>query len=348
MKILNCVSLLLLWSSAGLAKINPNPFVIVDNCKDTPGTEVTLKNPPRAETTGVLPTCFGPSSAFLVQSYICKVKGISKCSSISDDDQVSIFSTISWANKNTSLINGQERPSEMPSSYTNITFAAGSGTRALVNSARAFSFKPEACYPVNKINNKFGSEKEFLDRMAQMNELYLHNRNSTEACESCLIESIRANLDVTIDDAGLRSALQKTTFEEFLYKIIFKDCSKNVAVSPPPVVEIYPKIGETVAKKAVIAKIGETITSDRPLLLEGICVLRKNENECEAAGKHSIAIKGYKECCRPGKDCRKLVQVQNSWGEDWQKKFNNGWVDAETLVNNIEEPIKPGVMSWYK
>jgi hypothetical protein len=44
-------------------------------------------------------------------------------------------------------------------------------------------------------------------------------------------------------------------------------------------------------------------------------------------------ISGYKKVCN-GSDCKDIFKVHNSWGEEWQKLNNDGWLDADQIVNN--------------
>ncbi len=34
------------------------------------------------------------------------------------------------------------------------------------------------------------------------------------------------------------------------------------------------------------------------------------------------------------RNCKEVFKLHNSWGVEWQKKNNDGWVDADTLVQN--------------
>jgi C1A family cysteine protease len=73
---------------------------------------------------------------------------------------------------------------------------------------------------------------------------------------------------------------------------------------------------------------------------------------------HSIVICGYKKVINPenGK-VLEVFKVQNSYGTDWQLQNNNGWIDAEKLLENTpafwSERIKKiiyysDVLVWLK
>jgi hypothetical protein len=59
-----------------------------------------------------------------------------------------------------------------------------------------------------------------------------------------------------------------------------------------------------------------------------------------------VVITGYKSLCKKEKpsDCRDVLKIQNSWGDDWQKRNDDGWLDAQTLLG--DKPIKEGAISW--
>ncbi len=60
----------------------------------------------------------------------------------------------------------------------------------------------------------------------------------------------------------------------------------------------------------------------------------KNQGFCPDA--HSVVISGYRKICKKHatpEDCRHSLKIENSWGEEWQKSNNDGWVDAQIFMD---------------
>ncbi|MBC7458606.1 MAG: hypothetical protein H7235_10025 [Bdellovibrionaceae bacterium] len=383
MRRLNIVSLIILWSSsmaiaAGVSVKSSFAFKpLLDLTVES--SKIEISNMPKIRSQGEFPICYGIAAATLAQWYVCKEKNIADCKQVPPESEISPFSMVGWARKNIVICEkkdgklfdeiGSEVPAEycgteklggaIASSYSNLGLFEGASSAAMMNSARAFSFKTEACFKNDEVINRYGKTKDSVeDFLNKVKSLYANNKGKTEGCESCLTgiaeEANKLLSTNQINVSLIKEALDKNTVQEFLYKIVFRDCP-SISVSRRPNVKLYPDTyvlaGEKDAASVndIAEKVKTVLTQGKPVLLNDICLLRDANNNCTE--EHVVVISGYKEACdKSGKSCKKLLKVQNSWGADWQKLNNDGWVDEATLMANIshQSPFKRGVLSWYE
>lgn len=367
MKILNYVSVFLLWSSVGIG-LKASPIVENSNipafqtAKSYTGDATAkvvesyeIPNMPRIRSQDSFPICYGMSSACLAQKYICKIKDIKNCAEPGVKFEISPFSAAAWANTNTE----NDAPG-FRSSHTNIpldTWSKQSATLALMNSSKIFEFKPESCYPFDQVANKYGGNKDLVDRLISK-YARIYKENNTEGCDECLTKftnDLNDELNLGISKEGVKAAFKEKTYAEFIYKLVFRDDCEGIRFSPKPTAKMFPLIGgEKVTTADVLLKAKEVLAAGNPLQINGFCIQRNKEsNKCEA--QHHMVISGYKEICKTASNCKKVFKVQNSWGEDWQKKMDNGWIDADALLANVTPditrpgfPISPGSISWLE
>ena len=150
-------------------------------------------------------------------------------------------------------------------------------------------------------------------------------------------------------ETQLARALGMKSFPEFLYSIVFPDeCGNFIRPPKKPTVGYFPEEGQIASLKQLGDKIEEILETDRPIQIGRICTGGLLKNECK--GIHTLVISGYKTICAKEQPelCRKLYKVQNTWGQAWQDQNNDGWVDAENLLKNINPPLNFGLLSWLK
>lgn len=369
MRILNYVSILLLWSSVNIASAAdvPEPFskVSAEYSKESE-TEVIV-NMPKRRCQGEVPgACMGAAGAFLIDHYNCRINKTQDCGALTQDEQVSALNVLSYGK--TKL--GAEDKSKLPSSYESLGFKGVAGGTALQNAANFFKFKTESCFPLEKINNRHKTPNitaaQLFDKIqssiAKLEGIYSVNKGKkeTEACESCVLKGLEESFGISPNTDGLRAAMQKDTFEEFVYKVLFDSGNcKELNIKPKPFVAAFPRNQEEQSKVTpldAIEKARMLIKEDKPILLSEICVIRKPNGKCAEEGLHGVVISGYKKLCKPQvkpsdqASCRRVLRIENSWCGDWQKGFGNeAWVDAESLVSNINSnPLHIGVMTWLR
>lgn len=367
MRLLLHVLFVLLWSSFAIADdtmMNTSDMASTDaftpipkefNLEDT-SKSVIVNNMPRIRSQDSFNTCYGCSSATIVQKYICDKHPdyIGKsCSNLPLDMEVSQMDLVSKT-----LTNRDGQSIESPSNHVNIRIKDSDrkkteGMFALLSAQAKFQFNSEACFPFDQLVEKYGNfSGTITDKFLKKMEIY-YSTKKTEAdtdCTECLTE-IKEGLNADVNQEQFNLALKKNTFGEFLYSLVFnKPCAKKISMSEGPNVGLFPK-NEQVRKSDLLGKLKEALGNpkeNRPVLVGNVCLYKaKSNNNCLT---HSLVISGYKMMCtdKEKKYCKPAIKVHNCWGKDWQDKNNDGWVDAEKLLANVNGPMNPddGALSW--
>ncbi len=374
--------------------------------KDSMGTSYTsdaetiIKNMPRVRDQKKFEICFGMATAVLVQKHICDSNEMKDCE-VPKELEVSPLSTMAWFQKNTAICtikNGKyfidayssevsaeecgeaSLPDADSMSYTNVRFA-GNAYLTLKNAATTFAFHSEACFASDRFFKQFGKSKESADNFVnELKQFYYFNRNKEIDCPSCLVADARGRLNtLKLDEATVRAALQMKNFQEFMFKLMFRDCER-IKFSESPVFRQFPDIpleyvmsprdqismslglgrkddiyylekGHKIkiaplSADQLLAKVKDILNQGYPLMLDNLCVERTKIGACLL--KHSVVIKGNKKVCN-AKECKDFLLLQNSWGENWQSEYDDGWVEADSLLANVDiNTIRPGILSWYE
>ena len=69
----------------------------------------------------------------------------------------------------------------------------------------------------------------------------------------------------------------------------------------------------------------------KPVLFPSLCVSQNKGEECNET--HSLVFSGFKQV-RNGDTIKDVFKVHNSWGQEWQIRNNDGWVDADLICEN--------------
>lgn len=302
-----------------------------------------LQNLPRVRSQGAFGACAGYSAATVAQFYSCKHNKVNDCSKISRDKEISPIGMLAYANPNSD----NSDPGNM-ASYENIKFS-GSAAYALNNISRFRMAFAESCYPFDQVVNKYGDNEQAVEAMLGKLRTIFEQSKRTEgsACLECIQKTLKEDLLFQSNLKDIERALKKDTFEEFLYHstIGIEDsktsCDDFVDIRPEAKFDYFPQQG-TASSGQIISKVKEVLKSGYPVVVGDLCPYSQ-EGKC--LGTHSVAVTGYrKQCTKDGKQCRDLFRVQNSWGEEWQKENNDGWLDAQSLFDN--RSIGTGTLAW--
>ena len=156
------------------------------------------------------------------------------------------------------------------------------------------------------------------------------DKNNIADCYDCIVTITKySGLKISLDD--LKTALSKKTYEHFLYSIFFGNCKEKYFV---PILHVYAYPDSTInaSEIDIINKTIEGLEDNCPVLMQFICVSQDTGYKCKLG--HAIVISGYKKV-KNGKNIKQVFKVHNSWGEEWQKINNDGWVDANILINKL-------------
>lgn len=320
-------------------------FKLVDKTSFPQSQDViALSNLPRVRSQGGFGACAGYSSAAVAQYYHCKHSNIQNCSAVPANKEISPIQMMTFANRD----NDQVAEGYI-ASYNNIKFE-GAGSASLRNLASIKVALAESCYPFDQVVNKYGDDGKAVDAMLdRLREMYqASKRTEGSACLECIQKAVQEDLKANANIEDIRMALRQNTFEEFLYRSTIGrsfdnlGCEDIVRIRPIPKIGAFPGEKKVATPAEALAKIKEVIKSGYPIVYDGMCPYSEN-GKC--LGYHSVALTGYKkQCTADGKTCRELVRVQNSWGEEWQRQNDDGWVDAQTFLQSRK--IEAGSMTW--
>lgn len=197
----------------------------------------------------------------------------------------------------------------------------------------------ESCRAYDKFVNNFDKtadpvkkKEEFINYLKSVYEKY---KGKTEAevaeCPECLAK-ISAETGIPKDIIKLKNALSKPTYSKFLYTLFFKGCDLE-AQNPNFIQNAYPNDKQDVQPVDIKNKVIEIVKSGKPVLFHNLCTDQKpGFNVCTQG--HSTVVAGYKKVCK-GNLCKDMFKIHNSYGEEWQKLNNDGWMDADRLTENI-------------
>jgi hypothetical protein len=389
MNLLSSVAILILWSSNNLSRADetdaPLSSVAIPSSALTyssnlkfidPKTNVEIKDEsmPPVQSQDTVGSCFGCAASTIVQKFLCDsdpdYKGL-KCNNLPKEKMVSQFSMVAWADTN--LLRYDDDPNgsnQLPGeskNHSNIKLYGdvtkfSSGANALRNSIRAFKFMPESCYPFDQLVSKYGNKdsqlfKEVYEKTKSLYERLKGTEASSE-CEECL-QQLNSDFNTSFSKDSFTSALQKNTYGEFLFALLFKNCKPLLSSERPKFYGLPENPGQKLAKTEVLEAMKGILNKKKPFLINSLC-LEKNSQKC--LSNHSTVISGYRKACPSSNyndsKCKFQLKIHNCWGKDWQTANNDGWLDAAPLIENInygkdsdgrfKDYILGGEISWLE
>ncbi len=137
--------------------------------------------------------------------------------------------------------------------------------------------------------------------------------------------------------ADIQRISRSAPFEKFLYEMFVpKECfsSDDIIIT----YQLNPKVmdGHNFTKNGQVqidlveSQIKELISSNKPVIL-GYKHFEDNGPE----EIHGAVISGIKEVCySETKNCVTMIKLHNSWGENWQRDHDDGWIEARPLIES--------------
>ncbi len=343
------IFLTILWSSVSFAAVENRLLSLDKTAFPLSTVESSLTNTPRVRTQGAFNVCYGFSSATVAQYFLCNygVKKVQQCSSVPAKQEISPLSMVGFSNRTR-----KDAPGGFISNHYNIKFG-GVAAASLSNMSTAGMGLAESCYPFDPLAQKYGNDEKAADQMLErVKNLYESNKGKTEGqvCLDCISKVVQEDLQTNANITDIKNALKLQSFEEFLYAITLgknkNGCEDVVELEPSPVFKAYPALDDVkqATSDEIVSKAREVLKLGYPLALDGICPIYEN-GKCK--GLHSVVITGFREqCTADKKKCKKVLRIQNSWGEEWQRKNDDGWIDAETILGS--KNWGPGTLTWLQ
>ncbi len=345
-----------------------NPFIVVytesdknlssatkNNFYKVLKAEKQVSNMPEINSQDALGACRAFSLRTLLQKNLCDSLKVVNCKNVAGENKISAFGMmgLTFGNADLPYSLNLDPNSTNASLYANIQILRN------VKEANLALFTEKECANFNQLVNSFTdndnvtefSMKRKEEFFKYLENLYKQTKGKTEAdiadCPEC-VNKINLTLGSLNDVSTLKKALAKPTYENFLFSVFYRKCSKR-SFSFNYDITAFPKFDTAMSNEVAVNKVIEGLEKDKPVMLTNICMEYVN-NTCKAS--HSTVISGYRIVCKTGSnDCKKLFKVHNSWGEGWQKENNDGWVDADTLMlsikqNNEKNPVLAESFIW--
>lgn len=311
---------------------------------------------PRFQLQGGMGSCFGCAASTMVQKFLCDHDPDFRqpgrpCAATPPELSVSQLSMVAWADVNRPRTGSEsDQRSGESRNHTNLKIYApertryGNAVNALVNAQTLFRFMPESCFPIERLAQKYADQGGDSFEMVYSKGRSMYERLRLKPdCEACRLWFSGA-LNTSFNPESMVAASAKESYPEFLYALIFYKCKPIWPTTRPRFKAI-----DLTPKPEVFGIIRSVIDQGRPVLVNQICL---TEAPCTAS--HSIVISGYRRACGKLADaqtCRHQLKVHNCWGPRWQAQNNDGWMDANLLIEYIrpgQSDVEPGSVSWYE
>lgn len=258
------------------------------------------------------------------------------------------------------------------SSYSGLNVYGGS----LINAIRfgALVVKQtanKACVSLDRILSKIDSrsdaeaiQRAIWERLENDFKKVKAEAENYKGCDDCLSRfyetaakeyepSINKDLNLKKDNLRLAEAFAKDTYAEFLNQLLgTAKClrpTELVSFEPHDKVDYvhFPKNpGERTDKATVMEKIKAVIRNGRPVALNGICYDDVKPDNCDKQKFHAVVVAGYRTVCNQQGICKESIKVINSKGKSWQDANDQGWIDANTVLDHTS--MVTGVVSWFE
>lgn len=302
--------------------------------EEVKGSKVIIPNMPAYKTQDELGECRAFSLATLVQKYTCdKWKSdIPDCKNPPSDSSISYFGMLVYTNQSVGQSGTFQPNQENAKSMRDIIDdLSKSGNKLILDS----------CKPFDALVNNFSTSGQAgLDKrdkfFANLKKIYESKKSKTEAdvadCPECIAE-INKSSGLNVNLLNLKKALTKDTYDNFLYSLFFDGCKMENFPSGFRAAG-YPLDSMNVTITDLKGQIVKGLNQGRPVMFPSLCVSQNAGDDCKLS--HSLVISGYKKVCESGSTtkCKDVLKLHNSWGAEWQKMNNDGWVDADIFLQN--------------
>lgn len=299
--------------------------------KEISGSKIEIENMPAYKTQSDLGECKAYSLAAILQQYVnTKWKSdIPDPKNPPADMAISYFGLMAYTNQNKLQENSlqflQINGNKMREVIDNLS---KNGNRLILENCKNF----ENLTKEFSLNGKKGLEKrdDFLNYSKEIfqNLKSINEQNIKDYTQE--INKLNEFVNLGFNQKTLKKALTKNIYDEFLYTLFFDDCKKENFPSGFRAA-IFPLDSMNVTYQDIKLQVIKGLNIGKPVLFPSLCASQNIGEICNET--HSLVISGFKKV-KYGNTQKDVLKIHNSWGEEWQKKNNDGWIDADTFVNN--------------
>lgn len=297
--------------------------------KEIARTKIEIENMPAYKTQSELGECKAFSLAVILQQYInTKWKSdIPDPKNPPADMAISYFGLMAYTNEIPNIDNTLRFNQKNGRSMNEVIDDLSKNGNKLIL---------ENCKPFENITKEFNGKLGLIKRDEFLNYLQnifnnLKNSDVTKI-KDCTNETFKLNsfVNLNFNQLNLRKALTKKDFEQFLYSLFFDDCKMENFPSGFSAAA-FPLDTMNVVPNDIKFQIIKGLKSNKPILFPALCVSQNLSEKCNSA--HSIVFSGFKQV-KINNLTKDVFKVHNSWGDEWQKINNDGWMDADLICQN--------------
>lgn len=331
----------------GFETVNRNTYSSVK-------TQSEITNLPPVMSQDTLGICYAYAASTLLTAENCRLTGNRNCSQIK---QNGIFSPLGLAPYG--RVSGEDISSKGSGGDD---LPGGNITNALIEVSQRTGMGPsEECLSLDKILSHVGGAKEAsqmqLDVWKKLSGLYAKSKSIPKGCDSCAADfyatakdEIEKSFDVKVTNESLLKAFAEDTYAKFFDRLFTPPACMRMGKAlafegyGKESVEYYPRTKKGNYNEA-LEKVKIVLQTGRPLGLSNLC-LDKNPSERKCDNPHGLVIAGYRKICQGNSEtnCKDVLKVVNSWGDSWQRRNDDGWVDARTLLDRTY--YMEGTLTW--
>lgn len=356
---MNLIIMLLMYTSAN-AQTGDAGLNTIKNMKVSESSVISVDVMPRVRSQDSVGLCCTFSAATLIDQANCQAanKDGQACAAASDDLRASTLDLARY-----SEYAGEGMDEELRAVYEGIK----EGCKVPVVARNAMLTQrvaKESCAPfvqiTSGIENPDAVEGGLWNRFKQ---IYQKNKriNPDESCPTCEAQaaSIKSEFSLKAENKDILASFGQDTYNKFLDKLLIpEECGakrKALKLLGKWEVGTYPISSSFTAQdddkskeQKMIEEIKRVLSGlRRPVAIDYCADVPFNKDQkCELG--HAVVIKGYRKVCEtenPNK-CRNMFQVQNSWGEKWQRDNDQGWVDGDEILRRTHHDLS--TISWLK
>lgn len=318
--------------------------------------EAVVSNMAPVRSQDSLGVCYAFVAGTMVDTVRCKLSGID-CKNIPPEKSASVLDIARYGIND--KVDSSVKNAQSYFDYKGI-YQGGDVGVLLDRLVKKKLYATEKCAPFDQLVNKSTSHFENLmlleNSWKRLHAKYVGYKEKEKNCATCAADYASTAIDEINEDFNLKAsntqvlkAFAEDTYEKFLDKLLVpEECQKvrrMLRFGTGLETQYHPKEEQKSNYEETIALVKNVLKSDLPVGLQ-FCMDTSYGSMKECKNGHAVVITGYRKFCKAPTDCREAIKVQNSWGEQWQKDNNDGWVDAKSLIDR--SAYDTGAISWIQ
>jgi hypothetical protein len=293
---------------------------------------VEARNLPATINQAPFPVCSGAAAITLYLQYQCR-KINSECK---EKDLDKIPSVLAFAG-----IGLNVRDYEKYKTHDVVVYhSSGDSGHTLFVLQGLDDIQAESCFSLEQFQQRHHLDASSMENaLTKLESEYDQYKTTGSVCMDCLINQIKIDFGITISPTVLARALEKDFFDKFLYDIFLKNCKTRVPADEFKLGHWPLDLHDLITYENLIAKTKMLLKQNKPFSASFYAYVKRESSDAHSDG-HSFVITGYKKICdSKGKICKDYLKVLSSWGQEWQDKNSEGWIDAQNFFSYFDKNV---------